>query len=114
MTHQNESTSASKNKKYPRWTWIFLQRWRERLHVRMSQAWFSVDDYLIARDVRGHDHIIGELRREKTGPRVGFIRIILSVRNICFRHDLLHLKGSYDAISSFPFSLECYKLFVHR
>ncbi len=22
------------------------------------------------------------------------------------------LKGSYDAISSFPFSLECYKLFV--
>ncbi len=24
------------------------------------------------------------------------------------------LKGSYDAISSFPFSLECYKLFVHR
>ncbi len=26
----------------------------------------------------------------------------------------LELKGSYDAISSFPFSLECYKLFVHR
>ncbi len=24
------------------------------------------------------------------------------------------LKGSYDAISSFPFSLECYNLFVHR
>ncbi len=24
------------------------------------------------------------------------------------------LKGSYDAISSFAFSLECYKLFVHR
>ncbi len=24
------------------------------------------------------------------------------------------LKGSYDAISSFLFSLECYKLFVHR
>ncbi len=24
------------------------------------------------------------------------------------------LKGSYDAISSVPFSLECYKLFVHR
>uniref|UniRef100_A0A8C1PTD2 LIM zinc-binding domain-containing protein n=1 Tax=Cyprinus carpio TaxID=7962 RepID=A0A8C1PTD2_CYPCA len=24
------------------------------------------------------------------------------------------LKGSYDAISSFPFSLECYKLFVNR
>ncbi len=24
------------------------------------------------------------------------------------------LNGSYDAISSFPFSLECYKLFVHR
>ncbi len=24
------------------------------------------------------------------------------------------LKWSYDAISSFPFSLECYKLFVHR
>ncbi len=24
------------------------------------------------------------------------------------------LKGSYDAISSFPFSLECYKLIVHR
>ncbi len=23
------------------------------------------------------------------------------------------LKGSYDAISSFPFSLECYKQFVH-
>ncbi len=22
--------------------------------------------------------------------------------------------GSYDAISSFPFSLECYKLFVYR
>ncbi len=42
-----------------------------------------VDDYLIARDVRGHDHI-GELRRE-TVPRVGFIRIILS-ENICFRH----------------------------
>ncbi len=26
----------------------------------------------------------------------------------------LHLKGSYDAISSFPLSLECNKLFVHR
>uniref|UniRef100_A0A672QAG0 Bifunctional methylenetetrahydrofolate dehydrogenase/cyclohydrolase, mitochondrial-like n=1 Tax=Sinocyclocheilus grahami TaxID=75366 RepID=A0A672QAG0_SINGR len=26
----------------------------------------------------------------------------------------VHLKGSYDAISSFPFSLECYKLFVNR
>ncbi len=25
-----------------------------------------------------------------------------------------YLKGSYDAISSCPFSLECYKLFVHR
>uniref|UniRef100_A0A672LE81 Immunoglobulin domain-containing protein n=1 Tax=Sinocyclocheilus grahami TaxID=75366 RepID=A0A672LE81_SINGR len=25
-----------------------------------------------------------------------------------------NLKGSYDAISSFPFSLECYKLFVNR
>ncbi len=24
------------------------------------------------------------------------------------------LKGSYDVISSFPFSLENYKLFVHR
>ncbi len=24
------------------------------------------------------------------------------------------LKGSYDAISSFPFSLECYKLIVYR
>ncbi len=24
------------------------------------------------------------------------------------------LKGSYDAISSLAFSLECYKLFVHR
>ncbi len=24
------------------------------------------------------------------------------------------LKGSYDAISSFPFSLKCYKLIVHR
>ncbi len=24
------------------------------------------------------------------------------------------LKGSYDVISSFAFSLECYKLFVHR
>ncbi len=24
------------------------------------------------------------------------------------------LKGSYDAISSFAFSLECYKLIVHR
>ncbi len=24
------------------------------------------------------------------------------------------LKGSYDAISSLPFSLECYKLIVHR
>ncbi len=24
------------------------------------------------------------------------------------------LKGSYDAISSFPFSLECSKLIVHR
>ncbi len=24
------------------------------------------------------------------------------------------LKGSYDAISSFPLSFECYKLFVHR
>ncbi len=26
----------------------------------------------------------------------------------------LYLKGSYDAISSLPFSLECYKLIVHR
>ncbi len=38
---------------------------RERLHVRASQAWFRVDDYLIARDVCGHDHIIAELRRER-------------------------------------------------
>ncbi len=26
----------------------------------------------------------------------------------------LLLKGSYDAISSFPFCLECYKLIVYR
>ncbi len=26
----------------------------------------------------------------------------------------LFLKGSCDAISSFVFSLECYKLFMHR
>ncbi len=31
----------------------------------MSQAWFRVDDYLIACDVRGIDHIIAELRRER-------------------------------------------------
>ncbi len=35
----------------------------ERLHVRASQAWFRVDDYFIARDVPGIDHIIAELRR---------------------------------------------------
>ncbi len=29
-------------------------------------------------------------------------------------HNELGLKGSYDAISSFPFSLACYKLFVHK
>ncbi len=36
---------------------------------------------------------------------------------LCYLHtewERLILKGSYDAISSFPFSLECYKLFVHR
>ncbi len=27
---------------------------------------------------------------------------------------LINLKGSYDVISSFPFSLECDKLIVHR
>ncbi len=27
---------------------------------------------------------------------------------------LVYLKGSYDAISSFPSSLECYKLIVYR
>ncbi len=27
---------------------------------------------------------------------------------------LMSLKGSYNAISSFPFSFGCYKLFVHR
>ncbi len=31
----------------------------------MSQAWFRVDDYFIARDLRGIDHIIGELRRKR-------------------------------------------------
>ncbi len=31
-----------------------------------------------------------------------------------FEHVYDALKVSYDAISSFPFSLECYKLFVHR
>ncbi len=33
-----------------------------------------------------------------------------------YGHILLtfELKGSYDAISSFAFSLECYKLIVHR
>ncbi len=30
------------------------------------------------------------------------------------KHNRTPLKGSYDAISSFPFSLECYKLIVHR
>ncbi len=30
-----------------------------------SQAWFRVDDYLIAHNVRGIDHIIGELRRKR-------------------------------------------------
>ncbi len=28
--------------------------------------------------------------------------------------EITGLNGSYDAISSFPFSLECFKLFVHR
>ncbi len=31
-----------------------------------------------------------------------------------FVHKEIIIKGSYDAISSFPFSLECYKLIVHR
>ncbi len=30
-----------------------------------------------------------------------------------YKNNIL-LKGSYDAISSFAFSLECYKLLVHR
>ncbi len=44
---------------------LSLQRWRGHLHVRASQAWFHADDYRIARDVCGCDHIIGELRRER-------------------------------------------------
>ncbi len=40
--------------------------------------------------------------------------IVNMFKNIltCRRNWLL--KGSYDVISSFPFSLECYKLIVHR
>ncbi len=32
----------------------------------------------------------------------------------CFVRDIKALMVSYDAISSFPFSLECYKLIVDR
>ncbi len=35
----------------------------------------------------------------------------------CFKYHpgtVVFLKGSYDAISSFGFSLECYKLFMQR
>ncbi len=58
-----------------------------------------MDDYRIERDARGCDHIIDELRRE-TLYLVGFIWITLS-ENICFRHDLLHLKID---TSSFTYS----------
>ncbi len=34
--------------------------------------------------------------------------------DISIGHPGTFLKGSYDAISSFAFSLECYKLIVHR
>ncbi len=39
-----------------------------------------------------------------------FVLFPNSPKLTCFRN----FKGLYDAISSFPFSLECYKLFVHR
>ncbi len=35
-------------------------------------------------------------------------------RGLFARSNVLKLKGSCNGISSFPFSLECYKLFVHR
>ncbi len=54
-----------------------------------------------------------------------FMQTCLTVNNDSLMADLKQLrenthniaeilKGSYDAISSFPFSLECYKLFMHR
>ncbi len=40
-----------------------------------------------------------------------YIEFILVL--LCIGTTGIQLKGSYDAISSFPFFLECYKLFVH-
>ncbi len=42
----------------------FVYRWCGRSHIHVSQAWFRVDDHLIARDVFGD--IIAELRRGKS------------------------------------------------
>ncbi len=48
-------------------------------------VWFGVDDDLIARDVRGHDHTIGELRRERLD--LALVSYELFYQRICFRHD---------------------------
>uniref|UniRef100_A0A672PVX4 Si:ch73-1f23.1 n=1 Tax=Sinocyclocheilus grahami TaxID=75366 RepID=A0A672PVX4_SINGR len=39
---------------------------------------------------------------------------LMSFSGCCIASVQKYLKGSYDAISSFPFSLKCYKLIVHR
>ncbi len=49
----------------------------------------------------------------KVIPNDVFTNIIAFQKHIDL-DTVMWLKGSYDAILSFPFSLECYKLFVHR
>uniref|UniRef100_A0A673L1B2 FAM65 N-terminal domain-containing protein n=1 Tax=Sinocyclocheilus rhinocerous TaxID=307959 RepID=A0A673L1B2_9TELE len=41
-------------------------------------------------------------------------KVTVKTYNVIILQNISILKGSYDAITSFPFSLECYKLFVHR
>ncbi len=65
----------------------------------MSQAWFRVDDYLIARNVRGIDHIIGELRRKRLYlvlVSYGLFYQGIFVFNMIYFNKKRHLKLSLD------------------
>ncbi len=92
-----------------------LCSWKGLLFTLSCFLWITVRDWIwetvqlflaLSPSAIGRTHIVPS---QTHCWRIGLVRTVKQTKQC-----LKLLKGSYDAISSFSFSLKCYKLFVHR
>ncbi len=107
----------------------FIEEYKQlRLNCSLSPSTCAVDDLLHAVDLRetyrervaiyAFAHGLRALLKCNDTACTGDTNFppwqVIILKPAPYSEDLTCLKRSHDAISSFPFSLECYKLFVHR